>query len=76
LGGDEPIGKEDAVRNGDRIRIESERAGQSGRTGTVREILSSDPKRLRVEWDDGHTSVIAPAAGAIQVERRSRKRSA
>lgn len=64
-----------SMQTGDRIRVESERAGQSGRTGTVREILSDDPRRLRVEWDDGRTSVIAPAAGAVQVERRSRRRS-
>jgi len=62
------------VHIGDRIRIESERAGQAGRVGTVKEVLSEEPRRLRVEWDDGHTSVITPDAGAAQVESGSSKR--
>jgi len=52
---------------GDRIVIESERAGQPGRTGVIEEILSEDPVRLRVGWDDGHTSVLTPSAGAATI---------
>jgi hypothetical protein len=48
---------------GDRIAIESERAGQPGRGGVIEEILGEDPTRVRVRWDDGHTSVLTPAAG-------------
>jgi hypothetical protein len=53
---------------GDRIVVESERAAQSSRTGVVEEVLREDPARLRVRWDDGHTSVLAPSAGAVSVE--------
>jgi hypothetical protein len=52
---------------GDRIVIESERAAQSGRAGVIEEILSEDPVRVRVRWDDGHTSLLTPAAGAASI---------
>ena len=56
------------VHVGDRIRIESERAGQSGRAGLVEEVMSEQPQRLRVRWDDGRTSIFAPAAGVARIE--------
>ena len=66
------------VHVGDKIRIESERAGQSGRAGLIEEVLSEHPQRLRVRWDDGRTSIFAPAAGVARVEPgagpRTRKR--
>jgi hypothetical protein len=69
-----------SVQVGDRIRIESERAGQSGRSGIVEEVLGHDPARLRVRWDDGRTSIFVPSAGVARIEAKpkpkSRKRSA
>ena len=66
------------VHAGDKIRIESERASQSGRTVLIEEVLSEQPQRLRVRWDDGRTSIFAPAAGVASVEPatspRTRKR--
>jgi hypothetical protein len=53
---------------GDRIVVESERVGQAGRVGTVEEVLSPDPPRLRVRWDDGHSTVFSPMAGAAKIE--------
>jgi hypothetical protein len=53
---------------GDRIVVESEKVGQSSRVGTVEEVLSPDPPRLRVKWEDGHTTVVAPTAGAARIE--------
>jgi hypothetical protein len=52
---------------GDRIVVESERAAQPGRTGVIEEILSDDPTRVRVRWDDGHTSILTPSAGAATI---------
>jgi Domain of unknown function (DUF1918) len=52
---------------GDRIVVESERAGQPGRAGVIEEILSEDPTRVRVRWDDGHTSILTPSAGAATI---------
>ena len=60
---------------GDRIRIESERVGQQSRVGVVEEVLMQDPPRLRVRWDDGHTSVVAPEAGAVTIEQPATKTS-
>ena len=56
-----------AVQVGDKIRIESERAGQSGRAGLIEEVLSAQPQRLRVRWDDGRMSIFAPAAGVASI---------
>jgi len=59
---------------GDRIVVESERAAQSGKTGVIEEVLSQDPQRFRVLWDDGRTSIFAPSAGVARIERRKRAR--
>ena len=53
---------------GDRIVVESERVAQPPRRGVVEEVVQEEPPRLRVRWDDGRTSVFAPAAGAARIE--------
>ena len=38
-----------------------------GRCGVIQEVLHEDPSpRYRIAWDDGHESIYAPAAGALQ----------
>lgn len=56
---------------GDRIVVESERVGQPARTGVVEEVVQEEPPRLRVRWEDGHTSVFVPSAGAATIVPRS-----
>ena len=57
---------------GDRVRAESESTERPARLGTVREVLHEDPgARYRIEWDDGHRSIYAPAAGALQPAQHS-----
>jgi hypothetical protein len=58
----------------DRIVVESERAAQSARAGVIEEVLSQDPPRYRVRWDDGRTSIFVPSAGVARIERRKRAR--
>ena len=53
---------------GDRIVVESERLAQPPRTGVVEEVIAEDPARLRVRWDDGRTTVFAPAAGSARID--------
>ena len=53
---------------GDRVAAESESTERSARAGTVREVLREAPARYRIEWDDGHVSIYAPAAGALRAE--------
>ena len=55
---------------GDRIVVESERAAQASRAGEIEEVLQEDPPRLRVRWEDGHTSILTPSAGAATVTHR------
>ena len=61
------------AHTGDRIVVESERVSQAPRRGVVEEILQAEPPRLRVRWDDGHTSIFAPAAGTVRIEGQKRK---
>jgi hypothetical protein len=53
---------------GDHLVIESERVGQPPRTGTVKEVLSLDPLRVRVRWENDHESTITPQAGSARIE--------
>ena len=53
---------------GDRIVVEAEKVGQPPRGGIVEEVLRREPARLRVRWDDGHSSIVAPSSGAARVE--------
>jgi hypothetical protein len=63
------------AKPGDTILIESEKANQPARTGTIEEVLREHPARFRVRWEDGRTSILAPADGAarIQVKRAKTK---
>jgi hypothetical protein len=54
----------------DRVLAESESTERRPRAGTVREVLREDPPRYRIEWDDGHTTIYTPAAGALHAESR------
>ena len=53
---------------GDRVVVESESVARDPRRGVVEEVISEDPPRLRIRWDDGHESMLAPAAGAVRIE--------
>jgi hypothetical protein len=59
---------------GDRIVVESERVARPPRRGVVEEVIADEPPRLRVRWDDGHTTVFWPAAGVCRIEE-SKKRN-
>jgi hypothetical protein len=55
---------------GDRVVAESESTARAQRMGTVLEVLRGDPApRYRIEWDDGHTTIYTPAAGALHAAR-------
>jgi archaeosine-15-forming tRNA-guanine transglycosylase len=58
---------------GDKIVVESENVAQPSRTGVIEEVLREDPLSVRVRWEDGHTSILTPSAGAARViHRRTR----
>src|SRR5262249_54877156 len=60
---------------GDRIVVESEKVAQAPRSGVVEEVLQEDPPRLRVRWDDGRETVLAPAAGASRILPKRKTRA-
>jgi len=53
---------------GDRILLEAEKVGQPARSGVIEEVLAVERLRIRVRWDDGHSSVVAPSSGAAVVQ--------
>ena len=56
------------LQAGDRVVAESESTERRPRYGTVSEVVHGDPRaRYRIEWDDGHTSIYTPAAGALHL---------
>ena len=60
---------------GDRVVVETERTSQTARHGVIEEILQEQPPRFRVQWDDGHESILSPAAGALRVEKARRRKA-
>jgi hypothetical protein len=63
-----------AVEVGDKIVVESEKVAQPSRAGVIEEVLAEDPSRVRVRWEDGHTSILAPSAGAATVIPKKARR--
>jgi hypothetical protein len=63
------------VTGGDRIVVEGGRVGQAPREGIVEEVLSDSPPRLRVRWNDGHVSLLAPEAGVARIHPRKKARA-
>ena len=63
-----------AFQVGDRVVAESESTARAPRMGTVREVLRGDPSsRYRIEWDDGHTTSLTPAAGVLHAAGKRAK---
>jgi hypothetical protein len=58
---------------GDTIVVESERVDTPARTGVIEEVLEEEPPRYQVRWEDGHTSIVSPAAGAARIEQQQRQ---
>jgi hypothetical protein len=54
-------------RRQDRCRVG--KAGDSEPGRVIEEVLQEDPARVGVRWEDGHTSILTPAAGAASVTR-------
>jgi hypothetical protein len=51
---------------GDRIMVDSQKAGEPPRQGTILEIIEHEyGTSYRVAWDDGHESTFRPTAGTV-----------
>ena len=62
-----------SAKVGDRIVVEAERTTQVARQGVIEEIIQEQPPRFRIHWDDGHESILSPAAGSLRVEPKRQK---
>ena len=60
------------AKAGDRIvrntrRLRKSRTSRGARAGVIERVVSEDPPRYEVRWDDGTLSVFAPAAGGATI---------
>jgi Domain of unknown function (DUF1918) len=49
------------------LRRSRDLRGKPSREGVIEEVLREDPSRVRVRWQDGHTSILTPSAGVARV---------
>jgi hypothetical protein len=55
-----------SATKGDRIVVDSQKAGEGARQGTILEIIEHEyGTSYRVRWDDGHESTFRPTAGTV-----------
>lgn len=60
------------AKPGDVITVESESVGQPERRGEILEVVQGSlGVSYRIRWDDGHESLLQPAAGSVQVEPKA-----
>ncbi len=51
---------------GDQIKVDSQKAGEPPRQGTILEVIEHEyGTSYRVAWDDGHESTFRPTAGTV-----------
>lgn len=61
---------------GDRVSLAAKKVGQPPRVGVVRTVTKGiSGVRYAVRWEDGHESVIAPGAGTIVVDGKSKPKA-
>ncbi len=60
---------------GDTVVVESERATMAARRGIIEEVLQQEPPRYQVRWEDGRTTILAPAAGVARIEQKKPRRA-
>jgi hypothetical protein len=69
-----------SVRVGDRVATAASKTTTPAREGTIEAIIRQQPLRISIRWDDGHTSILAPADGSLRIvstaptPRRARQR--
>jgi hypothetical protein len=60
----------ETARKGDRISVDSQKAGEPARQGKILEVIRHEYGiGYRVAWDDGHESTFRPTAGTVHTER-------
>jgi Domain of unknown function (DUF1918) len=60
---------------GDTIVVESERVDAPARRGVIEDVMREQPPCYQVRWEDGHTSIFAPSAGAARIEQKKRTKA-
>lgn len=55
------------VSTGDMIEIPGNKVQEPSRRGVVERVVDTEPLRIEVRWEDGHTSLFHPAGGMLRV---------
>jgi hypothetical protein len=59
---------------GDRLVVNSERAGQPAREGVIVEVLTGfGGTHYRVRWDDGHESTYFPGGADYKIDKAAHR---
>jgi hypothetical protein len=67
-------GANEAAKPGDLIIIDSPQVGSPPREGEVLEVVRGEASvSYRVQWPDGHQSLIGPAGGSARIVRASER---
>jgi hypothetical protein len=62
-----------SAKKGDRITVDSQKAGEPAREGTILEIVEHEyGTSYRVRWDDGHESTVRPTPGTVHTAKAKR----
>ena len=62
-----------SAKKGDRISVDSQKAGDPAREGTILEIVEHEyGTSYRVRWDDGHESTVRPTAGTVHTAKATK----
>ena len=65
----------ETARKGDHISVDSQKAGEPARQGTILEVIEHDyGTSYQVAWDDGHESTFRPTAGTVHTVRPASKK--
>jgi len=57
------------AKPGDRLVNEPNKVGAAARSGTIEQVVATDPPRYRVRWDDGKISLVSLGGAAVRIER-------
>ena len=64
------------ARVGDLVIVHGHRLGEPSRMGEILDVLGGpEHEHYRVQWEDGHTSTLSPAAGCARIEQKKRPRA-
>lgn len=61
-------------QSGDRVVVEAKSTTRGSRAGVIQSVLREQPApRYSIRWDDGHESILSPAAGSLRADSKQKR---